>query len=637
MSPQLIQELCESPGQLRQYANEQAAKFPTPAFAQQRRSHSKKRKASTELDGARKCKIAKRYVYDMYSMKEKDALDKGLLTSDHFNTHDLNTSTASNDFECIEFKLSQLCALCKLSQSKASENVDQRQNDEPAEEYKVVEVVQVEYTDGPRPKPVFEIKWDTGETTDESIEYIWDCIAFQKFVRKFVHTWNLEMEHLWKELIAKVTADSLEPLLSDSEAIEQCKKFNYNNFLAHFLIMVRLRDVNEDPNAVHYKRIFKFLMNDIKYLKYYIRRLDQLHKMKEFEEHINKVDQSKHKMHVENEVDLDMPPMNEFTYTNDVIPRDGIEINRDPPMGCTCAEEMGQCSDKSNCCPKLWSEIAQFPYTSRGKRRVKQGAPIYECNKECKCSEDCPNRVVQNGRKQTLSIFKTKDRGWGVRTEKLIAEGQYVCEYVGEIISYEETERRGKEYDAVGLTYLFDLDFNGKDNPYTVDAAKFGNVSRFINHSCNPNLGVWPVWTDCLDPNLHKLCLFTLRKIEKNEELTFDYVNSTKSEQVPSDEEMDEEHLHSESMREHTAVDTTKLSITETPNGTEVQDKEVVMKNGMNDDELLFKQDIGDEQVTDETPKIMETNEEQETSNDTNKEGFACKCGAANCRKIIFC
>lgn len=38
--------------------------------------------------------------------------------------------------------------------------------------------------------------------------------------------------------------------------------------------------------------------------------------------------------------------------------------------------------------------------------------------------------------------------------------------------------------DAQKCTYLFDLDYNkGDQNPYTVDAAKFGNVSHFINHS----------------------------------------------------------------------------------------------------------------------------------------------------------
>ena len=45
----------------------------------------------------------------------------------------------------------------------------------------------------------------------------------------------------------------------------------------------------------------------------------------------------------------------------------------------------------------------------------------------------------------------------------------FVVSYAGEVITSEEAERRGKAYDAVGRTYLFDLDFNlGDDNPYTV-------------------------------------------------------------------------------------------------------------------------------------------------------------------------
>jgi len=52
-----------------------------------------------------------------------------------------------------------------------------------------------------------------------------------------------------------------------------------------------------------------------------------------------------------------------------------------------------------------------------------------------------------------------------------------------QVISNEEAEIRGKEYDSVGRTYLFDLDFNGDDCPFTVDAAVYGNVSHFVNHS----------------------------------------------------------------------------------------------------------------------------------------------------------
>ena len=66
---------------------------------------------------------------------------------------------------------------------------------------------------------------------------------------------------------------------------------------------------------------------------------------------------------------------------------------------------------------------------------------------------------------------------------ELIEKHQLVTEYVGEAITQEEAEERGKVYDSCGQTYLFDLDFNEGECLYTLDAKKYGNISHFINHS----------------------------------------------------------------------------------------------------------------------------------------------------------
>lgn len=61
------------------------------------------------------------------------------------------------------------------------------------------------------------------------------------------------------------------------------------------------------------------------------------------------------------------------------------------------------------------------------------------------------------------------------------------------MITNSEAEERGMEYDSDGITYLFDLDYHETENPMTVDATRFGNVSHFINHSVSyhhPNY-VW--------------------------------------------------------------------------------------------------------------------------------------------------
>ena len=55
--------------------------------------------------------------------------------------------------------------------------------------------------------------------------------------------------------------------------------------------------------------------------------------------------------------------------------------------------------------------------------------------------------------------------------------------FMVQVITSEEAERRGKIYDANGRTYLFDLDYNDDDCPFTVDAGHYGNISHFVNHS----------------------------------------------------------------------------------------------------------------------------------------------------------
>jgi histone-lysine N-methyltransferase SUV39H len=98
-----------------------------------------------------------------------------------------------------------------------------------------------------------------------------------------------------------------------------------------------------------------------------------------------------------------------------------------------------------------------------------------------------------------------------------VKKGSFVTLYVGEVIGSEEAERRGREYEDAGRgTFLFDLDFNDAEAPpFTVDAANYGNIAHFINHSCDPNLAVFAVWVNCLDPNLPHIALFALKDIPR--------------------------------------------------------------------------------------------------------------------------
>nr|XP_020849423.1 histone-lysine N-methyltransferase SETDB2 isoform X1 [Phascolarctos cinereus]XP_020849424.1 histone-lysine N-methyltransferase SETDB2 isoform X1 [Phascolarctos cinereus]XP_020849425.1 histone-lysine N-methyltransferase SETDB2 isoform X1 [Phascolarctos cinereus] len=58
---------------------------------------------------------------------------------------------------------------------------------------------------------------------------------------------------------------------------------------------------------------------------------------------------------------------------------------------------------------------------------------------------------------------------------------------------------------------------------YLLDATKEGNVGRFLNHSCNPNLFVQNVFVETHDRNFPWVAFFTKRHVKAGTELTWDY------------------------------------------------------------------------------------------------------------------
>lgn len=262
-------------------------------------------------------------------------------------------------------------------------------------------------------------------------------------------------------------------------------------------------------------------------------RSDQVDDLRKYEKEINEIDPHAH-VYVINEADLEGPPR-QMQYLNKTRAGEGINIPDDPFIGCEC--ETCELKCEKQCC----SGVAGFKlaYTKASKLRIDVGCPIYECNKRCQCGPSCVNRVVQKGRKHKLAIYRTDNGcGWGVKAMENIKSGSFVVEYVGEMITNEDAEERGKKYDAEGRTYLFDLDFNlGDENLYTVDAAFYGNLSHFINHSCDPNLSIFNVYINCLDPNMPQLCLFARRDIKKGEQISFDYCQSTGNKDTSQDGE----------------------------------------------------------------------------------------------------
>lgn len=153
--------------------------------------------------------------------------------------------------------------------------------------------------------------------------------------------------------------------------------------------------------------------------------------------------------------------------------------------------------------------------------------PTYECNSNCDCKHIfCGNRLVQYGPRKNLKIKQCDNelKGLGLFTSKTIKKGNFICEYAGEIITDIEAIQRFKQYkeEGKGVNYIFCIKetFGDKTKKTFIDPTKYGNIGRYINHSCDPNCNLFVIRTDSTIPILG---IFANRDITENSEITYDY------------------------------------------------------------------------------------------------------------------
>jgi len=272
-------------------------------------------------------------------------------------------------------------------------------------------------------------------------------------------------------------------------------------------------DVGTENSQKYKNRSLQYFLSTI-VLSYLRQR--QLCNFRQWEIEINVVTRDI-QIKIENNMDLEGPP-NSFIYISEYVPQAKIIISDDPPIGCNCKKN---CKIPENCCYEMTGCLKA--YDKNKNIIVNPGHPVYECNKKCKCSSACTNRVVQLGSNVNVCVYKTRRTGWGVKSSQNIQKGQFVARYIGEIITVEEFEDRLRN-GLSSIDYTWNLDFNDPQNyKYVIDGTQFANFTRFINHSCSSNLNVYAVWINCLDRNLPQLALFANRDIVAGEQLTTNY------------------------------------------------------------------------------------------------------------------
>lgn len=146
----------------------------------------------------------------------------------------------------------------------------------------------------------------------------------------------------------------------------------------------------------------------------------------------------------------------------------------------------------------------------------------HECKdtKEGAASFTCRNVSLRLKRNCRLLAGRSNVHGWGVFAAYDVAQNEMIGEYVGEVLGDQVAERRGRLYDEVQSTFLFEI-----TKGLSLDSTRIGNKLRYCNHSSDANL----------EPRLMRVAgdvrigIFARRGIKKYEELFFNYGSKFKN------------------------------------------------------------------------------------------------------------
>ena len=129
-----------------------------------------------------------------------------------------------------------------------------------------------------------------------------------------------------------------------------------------------------------------------------------------------------------------------------------------------------------------------------------------------RCRND--NLTMHRGTEVVIGHSEIPNAGWGCFAKRDLVKGEFLGEYVGEMISQEEADRRGQLYDIRNHSSLFMLTAD-----VALDADRKGNVMRYINHSSTPNTTPRTITVN----GDNRIGFFALQDIEAQTELTFNY------------------------------------------------------------------------------------------------------------------
>eukprot|EP00977_Amphora_coffeiformis_P012246 scaffold3028_cov174-Amphora_coffeaeformis.AAC.18 len=175
--------------------------------------------------------------------------------------------------------------------------------------------------------------------------------------------------------------------------------------------------------------------------------------------------------------------------------------------GCDCKGPCGK-----NCTCRVYRRECDPDLCLCGACLDPAGEPLSKQN----CEND--NITMSRGIQTCVAISGIKNAGFGLFSRFPISNGQFINEYVGELVTHDEGERRGQLYDLMNDTSHFEL-----PSDMCLDASNMCNEMRFINNSMDTPI----------EPNVKQMCwlvegtsriaMYAGQDIPAQAELFFDY------------------------------------------------------------------------------------------------------------------
>lgn len=134
-------------------------------------------------------------------------------------------------------------------------------------------------------------------------------------------------------------------------------------------------------------------------------------------------------------------------------------------------------------------------------------------------------KAILEERADGLKIEHFEGKGRGICADRPFQRGEFVVEYIGDLIDMAEANLRERKYALDENAGCYMYYFKHKNQQYCIDAtAESGKLGRLVNHSRNGNL----ITKVVVVKNRPHLVLIAKDDIEPNEELTYDYGDRSK-------------------------------------------------------------------------------------------------------------